>query len=76
LPIAAPIRRHAAACRIQNDRMALSGCESVKLSAFGWEKQVGLKSSPIPSDFAQSIQPAKCSGPIASRSTRLAPNSP
>ena len=54
-----------------------SGCESVKLSAaFGCEKHVGLKSSPIPSDFAQSIQPAKCSGPIASRSTRRAPNSP
>ena len=49
------------------------GCASVKLSAaFGCEKSVGLKSSPIPSDFAQSIQPAKCSGPIASRSTRCA----
>ena len=66
LPIAAPIRRQAMPCSIQNSRIAVSACDSVKLSAaLGCEKKVGLKSRPMPSRFAQSIQPAKCSGPIS-----------
>ena len=75
--MASPIFRLAMAWRIQNDRIPASGCESVALSAaFGCEKHVGLKSSPMPSDFAQPIQRAKCSGRISSRSTGRPPNSP
>jgi hypothetical protein len=59
-PIASPIRRHAMPCAIQNSRIAGSACDSVKLSAaLGCEKKVGLKSSPMPSRCAQSVQPAK-----------------
>jgi hypothetical protein len=60
LPIAAPISRDRRQCSIQNFRMPLSACDSVKPSAaLGWEKQVGLKSSPTPRLFAQPIQLAK-----------------
>ncbi len=76
-PIASAIWRQAMPWRIQNSRMPLSACDSVTLSAaFGCEKYVGLKSRPMPSCFAQSIQPRKCSGRISSRSTFAPWNSP
>src|ERR1017187_8706297 len=57
LPIAAPISRLLMQFSIQNLRIPLSACDSVKPSAaFGGEKQVGLKSRPSPFFFAQAIQ--------------------
>ena len=78
LPIAArDLAARDAVARSRTARMPSSRCDSVKPSAaFGCEKNVGLKSRPMPSDFAQSIQPAKCSGRISSRSTPAPPNSP
>ena len=56
MPMNAPISREAMQWRIQKSRIAFFGWESVKPSAaFGWAKQVGLKSMPMPFDFAQSI---------------------
>ncbi len=57
-PNAAPIWRQAMPCAIQNSRIARSGWDSVKLSAaFGCEKNVWLKSSPMPSDL-RPVDPA------------------
>ena len=36
--------------------------QGVAVGGQGWAKYVGLKSMPIRRDFAQSIQPRKCSG--------------
>ncbi len=73
-PMAAPMRRQAMPCSIQKSRIAASGCDSVRPSAaLGWAKKVGLKSIPIRSLLAQSIQLRKCSGRSASRSTRRPP---
>ena len=56
-PICAAISRVRRPCSIQNSRIPVSGCESVKLSsAFGWAKNVGLKSSLMSLSFAQSTQ--------------------
>jgi hypothetical protein len=49
--------RQALQCSIQKRRMLASGWLKVWLpSLSGCEKQLGLKSSPMPSPFAQSTQ--------------------
>ncbi len=61
--MASPILRQAMPCSTQKRRMPSSRWASVKPSAaLGWEKNVGLKSSPMPCCLAQSIQRWKCSG--------------
>lgn len=56
-------------CSTQKPRTFSSGEESVRLSlTIGCEKNVGLKSSPIPRFFANSAHFSKCFGSIALRS--------
>ena len=59
-------------CRTQNARTFGSGLESVSpFAASGCEKNVGLKSRPMPRFFAQATHGAKCLGSILSRSATL-----
>ena len=62
-PMASPILRQAMPCSTQKRRMPSSRWLSVKPSAaFGCEKNVGLKSRPMPYSAAQSIQPLEMRG--------------
>ena len=62
-PKASPIWRQAMPCSIQKRRMPASRWARVKPSAaLGCEKNVGLKSSPMPRSAAQSIHRCKMLG--------------
>ena len=71
LPKYSAILRHWMPCRIQKARTRGSSLASVRPSASGCEKNVGLKSMPRPRFFANSIHLRKCFGSILSRSTFL-----
>ena len=63
------ISRHLLPCSIQNLRTSPQGDESVRLSrTMECEKNVGLKSIPIPLSLAKSTHALKCFGCSASRS--------
>ena len=62
------MRMLALPCSIQKRRVSSFGEESVSGSHLGWEKNVGLKSAPMPRDLQYSTQRLKCFGSSLSRS--------